>query len=257
MESASTTQPSTNGGFIKHMSEFDATTKARLLNMAQYTLLAVVPITLVEKGMTSLFPEADKDKGSAELLAEMAFQIIITLVILFFIHRLITYIPTYSGEPMESLQLLSVATVFLVASIQSESLTSGKKAGILYRRASELWEGKEAKKKKEKGKGSVVKVTQPIARNGFPTHQASRADYAMAHNRMGGGRPAPPSSATPGVEPISATSQSIYGGPVNKLIDANVAGGPLGPNVGMLQSEGVQEPMAANAMLGGSFGSAW
>ena len=36
-----------------------------------------------------------------------------------------------------------------------------------------------------------------------------------------------------------------------------VAGGPLGPNVGMLQSEGVQEPMAANAMLGGSFGSAW
>ena len=242
------------------MSEFDATTKARLLNMAQYTLLAIVPITLVEKGMTSLFPEANKEKGSAELLAEMAFQIIITLVALFFVHRIIMYIPTYSGEPMESLQLLSVATVFLVASIQSESLTPGKKAGILYSRASELWEGKEAKKKKEKGKGSVVKVTQPIARNGFPTHQASRADYAMAHNRMGGGgggQLVPPSSAAPGVEPISATSQSIYGGPVNKLIDANVAGGPLGPNQAMLRSEGVMEPMAANEMLGGGFGSAW
>jgi len=257
MESTSTTQSGTNGGFIKHMSEFDATTKSRLLNMAQYTLLAVIPITLVEKGMTSLFPEANKEKGSAELLAEMAFQIIITLVALFFVHRIIMYIPTYSGEPMESLQLISVATVFLVASIQSETLTPGKKAGILYSRASELWEGEETKKKKAKGRASVVKVTQPIARNGIPTHQASRADYAMAHNRMGGGQPAPPSSATPGVEPISATSQSIYGGPQNPLVDANVAGGPLGPNAGMLRSEGVMEPMAANEAFGGSFGSAW
>ncbi len=108
MESTSTTQPSTNGGFIKHMSEFDATTKARLLNMAQYTLLAVIPIGLIEKGMASMFPEAKEEKGSAELLAEMAVQIIITLVALFFVHRIIMYIPTYSGEPMESLQLISV-----------------------------------------------------------------------------------------------------------------------------------------------------
>ena len=64
-----------------------------------------------------------------------------------------------------------------------------KKFKAISDRMMDLWDGKSSddkdKKKqgqKQQGGGSVVSVSQPISRNGMPTHSPSRADYLNSPN---------------------------------------------------------------------------
>ena len=114
---------------------------------------------------------------------------------------------------------------------------------ILIERLKELWEGKKEDDKKKKKDPSVVKVTQPISRAGMPTqHVASRADYLNSPNAMSSPTQMlppqnPPSQDIP--QTNSGASNNIYNnGGFNGLVDAN------SPVMS-------QEPMAANAALGG------
>ena len=42
-----------------------------MLNIAQYTVVALIPIVILNKVMQKFVPEADDEKGSVELLAEI------------------------------------------------------------------------------------------------------------------------------------------------------------------------------------------
>ena len=161
---------------------------------------------------------------------------------IFFIHRLITFVPTYSGRAYGSLNIFNLILFFFVIVYDLDG-NMGKKVKILMNRAEEIWGGKsEEKKEQQKGKQNVVTTSQPISGQGSaqlppaqPTHQASRADYMMQQQQMQA-----PQTAVQN----SITGDSAYGGPhVQKSgIDAGMS---------------IQEPMAANDALGGSFGSAW
>ena len=85
--------------------------------------------------------EADPDKSSIELLVEIAIQLMIIFIGIIIVHRMITFIPPYSGFKYESLNLTTVVLGFLVIvfSIQSKI---GLKANILADRVMDLWDGK-------------------------------------------------------------------------------------------------------------------
>lgn len=190
MEDTNIEPPTQNGGFIKHLSNFDNDTKCELLNIVQYVLLAIIPMTLLNYGITSVIPETDESKSNIEISIELVGHLTLILVGVFFVHRIVTYAPTYSGRAFGNMNLFSVILVLLVLCYES-STTVGKKTKILVERGKELWEGKKSDKKKQCGcKGkctcgkSVVKVTQPISRGGMPTHQPSRADYINSQNKM-------------------------------------------------------------------------
>ena len=61
-----TEPPTQNGGFIKHLSNFDNDTKCELLNIVQYVLLAIIPMTLLNYGISSVIPEPDESKSNIE-----------------------------------------------------------------------------------------------------------------------------------------------------------------------------------------------
>ena len=178
-------QKTLNNGFVKHVFNFDNDTKYTLLNVTQYVVLAILPLTLYNYLINSFIPDYHEEKGNVEVLIEILGQIVIELFGLFFIHRLITYVPTYSGKAMGELNIFTIVLIYLVILYNSESRL-GKKIKLLVERGVEIWEGKSENEKGEKKRKIilVVKVSQPISRGGMPTHQPSRADYLKSHDAM-------------------------------------------------------------------------
>jgi len=149
--------------FINHVFDSSDEGKAEILNVIQYSLTAILPVVLLNKTIQKFVPEADIEKSSLELLAEIFIQIVVMFIGVVLIHRVITYFPTYSGYKYEAFNLTTVILAFLVI-VLSLQTKLGIKVNILVDRAYELWNGPGAEKKKQGRK------------EGMNQHQPSQAD---------------------------------------------------------------------------------
>lgn len=214
----------TNNSFVSHVFSTTDEDKGELLNVVQYSLMGVIPIVLMNKLIQRFIPEADPEKSSLELLAEIAMQLVVIFGSLVFIHRMITFVPSYSGFKYERLTLTNVILAFLVIVLSIQSKI-GIKANILVDRVYEMWNGPEVHEKDAKG---GVRVRQAVAR-----HSPSQADHldnsAMQHDMF---------------PPAPTTTQS------HQQLGNHYTGGAVEPayNPG---------PVAANGLLGGAFGSSF
>ena len=246
MDDVENTNKVVKNGFINHVFNFDNDTKTEVLNVGQYLLLAIIPMGFYNYMVDSVIPEVDESKSNLEILAEVVGQLSLVLVGMFFIHRLITYVPTYSGRAMGDMNLFSIILLLLVLLYESHTKV-GEKTKILLNRVKDVWEGKKDDDKKKKGKkdASVVKVSQPISRAGMPTHQPSRADYLQAHNAMSS-----PTQMLPPQNPPTQQIPATDSGASNNIYNSGGFGGLQGAG----GPGGQQEPMAFNAG-GGAFSS--
>ena len=165
MESLDELSKATNGkpNFFKHVFNFNDDSKSEMMNIVQYAILALIPVILMNKAMQKFVPEADEEKGNAELLAEIMGQVTIMFLGILIIHRIITFIPTYSGEKYVDFSVTNIILAMLVI-ILSLQTKLGEKVSIIVDRIMELWEGPKDKKKGKKGQNNV-KVSQPISQN--------------------------------------------------------------------------------------------
>jgi glucan phosphoethanolaminetransferase (alkaline phosphatase superfamily) len=204
--------------FLNHVFSTTEDGKAEILNSVQYILLAVIPIIILNKTIQRFVPETDPDKSSLELTVELLLQLIVIIIGIVLIHRIITYIPTYSGFKYEQLSLSGSVLTFLiiVLSIQTKL---GIKVNILVDRLGELWNGPSNESKQKQG----VRVRQPTTR-----HIPSQADYVDNSQTQNDIFPPAPSSS---IKTDGFQNQ---------------------------QQQGFLESiMPANSVLGGSFGSSF
>jgi len=175
----------TNNGFFQHVFNFDKDTQKYLMNISQYVTVALAPSLLINKVLDDVFSDYDNTKGNLELLAEVVGHLVALMVGLFFVHRLVTYVPTYSGVEYENINMFSVVLAVLLVLYNTQSKL-GSKMQLLSERIGELWNGKEDILPIEKKNNSIVTTQQPISglSQPVPTHQTSRADYVMSHGQM-------------------------------------------------------------------------
>ena len=225
-----------NKSFFKHVFNFDDDSKSDILNIIQYALIAIIPIVILNKSIGKYVPESDDKKGSLEISAEIIIQIIVTFMGLLIVHRIITFIPTYSGAKYPEFHIVYIILAILMIAMSLQTKL-GEKVSILYDRLAELWNGKPAKKKQQTNQSSSqVKVTQPISNN---------QNQNAVNQSLYGGTPInqlPASQTLPNYNEMYRASDS------NPLINASTPGDGMDPNGGV---------MAANEVLGGSsmFGS--
>ena len=67
-------------GFFKHVFSFDDDSKSEMLNIIQYSVIALIPVVLLNKAMQKYVPEAEEEKGSVELLAEILIQVVVMFI---------------------------------------------------------------------------------------------------------------------------------------------------------------------------------
>lgn len=224
----------TNGkGFFKHVFNFNDESKSEMMNIAQYAVLALIPVVIMNKAMQRFVPEADEDKGNIELLGEVILQIVVMFMGILLIHRIVTYLPTYSGEKYVDFSVTNIilATLVIVLSLQTKL---GEKVSILVDRVVQLWEGQESKRK-SKGKGNV-KVSQPISQNQMAMNQSLNQ-----------------SSNTTSIAslPIAQPTQQLPDYDAMHQQQTTPLVGAATPGMELF------EPMAANAGGGGAFGNAF
>ena len=94
--------------FLGHVFSTTDEGKAEILNVVQYATLGIIPVILLNKFVQRFIPEADGEKSSVELLIEVFLQTIIMFCGIILIHRIVTYLPTYSGFKYENLTLTNV-----------------------------------------------------------------------------------------------------------------------------------------------------
>ena len=235
------TSDDSNKNFFKHVFNFDDESKSDILNILQYALIALIPIVILNKTIGKYVPEADDRKSSLELSAELVIQIIVTFMGLLIIHRMITFVPTYSGAKYPEFHIVYIILAILMITMSLQTKL-GEKVTILVERVIELWEGKSADKKKKNGKNGV-KVSQPISGQQMITSSMSQPNYTDGTSI----------SSLPTNDSQQMPSQQMPNYDTMHRQDTTPLVGAASPGV-QQESYGI---MAANEVLGGSFGSSW
>jgi hypothetical protein len=157
-------------GFIKHVFSFEDEDKGEMMNVIQYALLAVIPVILLNKTMQKYVPEADDEKGSIEITAEILLQIVVMFIGMHVINKIVIYVPPYGGTKYPDFSVVNVilSVLVIVLSLQTKL---GEKVSVLFERITNLWDGTSSESKKQKGKNGGVKVSQPISQNGGSSPQ--------------------------------------------------------------------------------------
>jgi hypothetical protein len=225
MDLQSITEP-TKKTFFNHVFSGTDEGKAEILNVLQYVVLAIIPVVLLNKSIQRFVPEADSEKSSLEILAEIFIQLLIMFCGIILIHRIIVYIPTYSGFKYEALNLTNVILAFLIV-VLSIQTKLGIKVNIIVDRINELWNGPQGKQNQKK-------------QNGSASHTPSRADTLDNSDLQTDMFPPAPVATTRQPSTSHDMMYSLTQGPQNS--------GDMGSYMG---------PMAANGVLGGAFGAAF
>jgi hypothetical protein len=220
---------SPNETFVQHVFKFDEQSKKEMMNVIQYTIIALFPVVSLNKLMQKYVPEADDEKGSVELLAEIVIQLIIMFVGILLINRAVTFVPTYSEMKYEQFSIIHMipATLMIILSLQTKL---GEKVSILYDRVEELIMGK---------------------KEGF----GAKEDAGSQNNVKR--QPTPLSGAS---SPVTSPGMPMSTQPSGTTGINNLRPEPQSETTGnqQLSSNDGFEPMAANdAFGGGSFGSLW
>ena len=203
--------------FISHVFSTTEESRAEFLNIIQYSSLGILPVIVLNKLVNRIIPEADTDKSSLEIILEILVQLVIMFCGIILIHRMITYVPTYSGFKYEHLALTNIVLAFLVL-VLSIQTKIGIKTNILVDRVVELWDGPSTKSAPAR---RSVRVGANSSILGHSPSQADQLDSSIIQTDI---YPRAPSAAS------SSSSSSANSTP---FMDSG--------------------PAPANSMIGGSF----
>ena len=217
--------------FAKHVFNFDTESKNEMMNLCQYILLALLPLSLLTKCLERYIPPANEDNSSLQLGLEIALQMIVLFLGMLFIHRAICFVPTYSGERYANVNIIGsvLIGILLILTIQSKFTD---KVLLLHERAMDAWAGTNNagnKKKRRPATGSDM------------THGGTTAINTDMSAQL--------ASITPSVStaPINSNNTVSQPTPLSALVQPS-----------QIQQNGaldVWEPIAANAATCTAFGN--
>lgn len=241
---------SSQNTFVNHMFTFDDNVKNELMDVMQYAVLCIIPIVLLNNGLSQIFSNDNDDKTNLELLFEVVGEIGILFFGMFMIHRLVTYFPLYSGNKYGPYSLMNHVLVFLVILLSFQT-NLGEKVQILSEKAKTYIFGEDkVVVQNQKGSQQQVTVTQPISKPTMPQvtqGPTQQPNYLNDHHNMSQGsmqtQNVALSTQNYSQDLAQQTSTSIHN-------LGNQMGGGMSsqPNFDAMY----QEPMAAND--GGAFG---
>jgi hypothetical protein len=206
-------------GFFQTVFKLDEMDKDTLMNLVQYAILAVIPSMVILKVLRNFVPEDDETKGSIEITGEVALEVVFIVISLWFMNRVIRYVPTYSGRSYPDSDPFTPLMPFLL---------------VLFTLQSKLG----SKKEQARGNGAV-RVTQPLA----GVHQPSQSDSFTTQNIL------PSDRGLTAMPPVGGAQMQPQQSPdFNDMYYNNPTPMPGAATPGMDMMGG---PLAANEALGG------
>lgn len=162
--------------FIKYVFDLNDDNKNEIMNLIQYTVIGLIPVILILKAVKHFIPEEDESKGNLEILVETVGQVVFMVSAVWFLDRIIRYVPTYSSVSYTKLNPISFVIPLLII-LSTMQTKFGAKLNILVDRSIDAWNGKQETYEKTKQSNDALK--QPREQQ----HQVSQAD-TLDTNRL-------------------------------------------------------------------------
>ena len=204
-----------NKGFFSHVFNFDDENKDMLTNMFQYSFLSLPLVLIVLKLINYFSPEENDEKGNLEILLEVILTLTSILLAIWFINKIIMYIPTYSKTKYAEFNEITFILPFLILLFTMQTKI-GTKINILIERLIDVYEGRTNLREQ-------------------PVHQNSQADSLVRQNNVNQQFNNQATNQPPN-QVVNQQPRTDY----NNMF--------AGPNTPMIDT---QEPLAANEGLGG------
>ena len=253
-------KPITNQGFFTYVFKLSRFKQEDLMNIVQYTLLSIIPVVLFIYFTKKYFPSLEENDSSLYMFTITVIELIFMIIGIFFIDRIINYIPTYSGKYYETINLTTIVIIFVLFMLITETGFK-KRTLILLERFDKFFFIDDALIRKFGGEVRPFNfATDEIFRdkkqpnknnknNNKGNAGAGQRTEGMPVNMTQQHSPTPPIPVSGPVMPM--VQQPFTPGPVS------MGGGGGGGSMEQFVPE-YAEPMAANAALGGGgWGSAW
>ena len=241
----------TKKGFFRYVFNFDDTNKAQLMNFYQYMFIAVPLVLLSLKSLNYFSPDVDDDKGTLEILFEIIISLNWIILTIWFINKIIRYIPTKSGMQYPIFNEPNFIIAFLIV-LFTMNTKIGNKINILIERLLDLYNGKTNLKDSNNNKNSKtsdIKTTQPISNNmpstaripmnigeTNPLYSGSANHHSHNNNVVSEGKNTK-QTHNQSIQPERDFNNSFSGPNINNLVN----------------SMNNNEPVAANDLLGSPF----
>tara|TARA_E500000178_G_scaffold355530_1_gene428482 strand:+ start:1547 stop:2299 length:753 start_codon:yes stop_codon:yes gene_type:complete len=149
-------------GFFQYVFNFDEANSAQFFNMYQYAFIAI-PLVLISLKLLNYFtPDLDESKGSLEIFIEILISINWILLHIWFLNKIIRFIPTRSKVPYSDSNEINFMVPFLIV-LFTINTKLGNKINLLIERAMDLYTGKTNLKEVSNKKQNDIKTTQPIS----------------------------------------------------------------------------------------------
>jgi len=231
-------------GFVEHVFNLNNDSKNEIFNAVQYLAMIFIPLLFLNNIVESLIPKLDPKKSNPELLGEILGHSLFLICSIVFLHRIISFFPTYSGRDYDKISLIEFV-LFVVLAVPKIS----NKSKELFKRLNIAWEGKEEAKKSNKNNqnnqpnqnsNNIISVSQPISGNQILTPPQStktppgNPQYMGQHQQMT--QPQPPQQQQ---QPVNTANNIYNNNGFNGLQGAQSPGNIASP-----------EPMAANDGFG-------
>jgi hypothetical protein len=230
--------------FINYVFNFDEENKNKIMNMIQYTLLAIIPVLIILKSTRYIFPEEDDTKGHFEILAESIGQIVLIILSIWFTNRIIHFIPTYSGMEYSSFNELNFIIPFLIL-LSTMQTKLGAKLNILMDRVVAVWNGTGGATQLPQAASNKERVqiyNQPAIEKDLQYKQQQKQQYQHQNSQ----------ADNLDIKQILPTNKQMTNMPrqqqtpdFNQMYQNNITGNPNSPG-------DMFEPQAANEVFGGS-----
>jgi hypothetical protein len=147
--------------FLGHLFNFDHTTKSELLNITQFTILIFIFLGIYTEFINKFIPPVDSAKGTIEIILELFIHVMSILFGIFFINRIITFIPTYSGLKYQDINYINLSITIIFTYLIFESILLSK-IKIIVNRTLKLWNGGK-NLDDDKKTNNNVKVLKPLS----------------------------------------------------------------------------------------------
>jgi hypothetical protein len=283
-------KPITNQGFFAYVFKLSKFKQQDLLNITQYLAITILPVILFLYFTKKYFPSISHEDSSLYIFILTFIELIFMIVGIFFIDRIINYIPTYSGKYYETINLTTIIIVFVLIMLLTEAGFRERVAILLYRfdnwfiyddmlmrklgfepkpfsllKSEQGQFNLEAGRVSGEGRPDVDQATvkkgknKSKGKNGVVSTQQATINPQMSQQY-----------AVPPPLPVQGPSSANYGGGgggggggMSSAVQNfnSMYAGPVNPLVNATSStmdDSFMEPMAANSVLGGGcWGSSW
>ena len=172
--------PKKGENFFNYMFSFSDENKCEILNLFQYTTLAIIPTIIILKLIKNYIPSEEETKGNLEITVECILQLLLVVFFIWFSDRLIRYVPTYSD--CEYVKYDSISFILpLVIILFTMQTKLGAKINILFDRTLSYWNGENTPTQHQPNQNNI-RVIQPLQQDSAPVSRPITNEQLLPSN---------------------------------------------------------------------------